>query len=219
MPTQTTLIVAPSIDLPALCNGDQRLVTTLTIAGIVTVEALTALTAEELGSRPGIGPKRVGVIRAALERHGLALQPSRAKPKKTYPGRDDLSDRWGRAFRHLTGHDYEWHHGGRDSDGRALNVLYDAFGWSASPSEEVVARARVTVARYIRHCLSSMPQRVPTLYDLSGCVGRFMQADAIVDASRTRARVDPQQQREDARMEGVAYLLSSAKIPKETLDA
>lgn len=219
MPVQTTMIVVPTLDIPAVVHGDPKIIAALTLAGITSVETLTALTERELLDRNGIGPKTVEAIRRGLADHGLSLMPPKGKPKKTYPNLDDLKARWANAFRHVMGVDHEWTSGGMNSDNRAILSIYEAVGWGENPSPQVLRSAGDTVKRYLRHCASANPPMVPNLPDLARSITKYRQADPLVDATRARVRVDAQQQREDARMEGVAYLLNTARIPKETPSA
>lgn len=182
-----------TLDLPTLLNGDAALIAPLVAAGLVTVEALAAQTASAVRMILGIGPKRILVLTAALERHGLAFRPEpmpRSKRETERPGLRDLGDRWCRAFQHVTGEPYRWSAKGQTSDGKAAAGIYDAFGWSETPDEATIADVGDTVRRYLRHCQAANPPRVPTLHDLARNLSTYRQANALVDATRARVRVD-----------------------------
>lgn len=207
------------LDLPALLDGDQRLIAPLVAEGILTVEHLEAQTAASLRFVEGIGPKRAKAIQAALQAHGRDLRPEPTRKRARdveRPGLQDLTDRWARAYQHVMGAAYAWTQGGRTSDSKASREIYDAFGWSAEPSAEVVADAAATVRRYLAHCRAV--SRVPTLHDLAQGLARFRQDDRLVKASR-RVPVSNQRRAEEERVEAMRDLLADLPFNLETIDA
>lgn len=220
MPTQTMLIAVQAVDIPTIVHGDPKIVAALTLAGIASVETLTALTEKELLDRNGIGRKTMEAIRRGLAEHGLALMPPRGKPKKTYPNLDDLKARWARAFRHVTGNDHEWTSGGRDSDNQAILSIYEAVGWCEDPSPKIIQSAADTVKRYLRHCTSRTPAIVPTLPDLARNITKYRQADILVEASsRSQGHVSNARRAEDERVEAVERLMAGVPKRIEVIDA
>lgn len=219
MPTQTSLLPEPAVeagpddlDLPKLLGGDLTLLAPLKLAGIHTVEALTALTGAEVRNRRGMGPKRVIVIQDALRAHGLDFAPEPTKgrkaPKGEFPGMKDLTDRWCAFFQRATGERYVWTSGGQTSDNKAAQAIYAAVGWSANPSPEVQADVSGTVNRYVRHRRAI--NQVPTLYDLARNLAQYRQADALVEAgSRGRAHVDTNEEKGRRTMDGIRSLLNA----------
>lgn len=230
MPKQTSLLPtteAPSItetmDLPTLLSGDATLLAPLKLAGIHTVEALTALTGAEVRNRKGMGPKRVMAVHDALRAHGLDFAPEATKARKTpkgeFPGMKNLTDRWCAFFERATGQKYMWTSGGQTSDNKAAQAIYTAVGWSADPSPEVEQGVGDMVRRYVKHCLNGFPRRVPTLYDLARNLAQFRQADVLVDATRQPDRVSNARRAEEERIEGMRRLLAGTPTTTEVIDA
>lgn len=82
MPVVDVPSTAPAVPVPSdpLDVLSSRTSTALRSAGLLTLEALTALTPSELRKRPGVGPKAVAEVRAALQAAGLAMRPEAPKP-------------------------------------------------------------------------------------------------------------------------------------------
>lgn len=165
------------MDLAALLHGDQTLIAPLVAAGIATPEALTAMSPREVQHRRGIGPQKLAAIHAHLAAAGLSLQadpPPKARgdgiPR---PGMRSLTDRWMAAYRHVNGVDYRWTGTGRDSDQAAARVLYDAVGWSETPTPTAIDDAGGAVRRYLGDCRRI--GRVPTLPDMVRGLARWRQ--------------------------------------------
>jgi hypothetical protein len=196
------------LDLPALLDGDHRLVAPLVAAGITTPEALTALTAREVQLRPGIGPKRVLAIAAALQRHGLTFAAdgaSRAPEATSRPGLRRLTDGWCRAVLDRTGRAYRWTPSGPDSDQRAAAALYDAVGWDEDPDDAIRADVRGTVDRYLGHCRET--GRIPTLPDLVRQLARWRQEPGVRERpSPSAPRPSAAEARADKRRSAIAAL-------------
>ena len=196
------------VDLPALLDGNHQLVAPLVAAGIATVDALTALTGREVQMRPGIGPKRLLAIAAALQHHGLAFAPdvaSEARAPAERPGLRRLTDGWCRAVLDVTGKAYRWTPSGPDSDQRAAAALYDAVGWGIDPDDEVRADVRGTVDRYLGHCRET--GRIPTLPDLVRQLARWRQEPGVSQRQEPGRRTPtPSQARHDNRRDALALL-------------
>jgi hypothetical protein len=151
-------------------------VAALVACRVLTVDDLTRLTMGRLRSIRGIGPKRALTIREALAAHGRDLVVEDLPPARRTverPGFRNLSDRWCAAFKASTGQEYRWTARGRASDQAAVATLYDVVGWSAEPSEAVVADAGGTVRRYLGEC-KRMGQ-VPTLTHMVAQLPRWRQ--------------------------------------------
>ena len=179
-----------SVDLAALLHGDQTLIAPLTSAGILTPDALTALTSRELQHRPGIGPRRLAAIVACLGAAGMALRAAEPPPQRgdgiPRPGLRELTVRWGTAYAAVMGAAYVWTPTGRSSDQAAARVLYDAVGWSGEPPTAVVEDAGGAVRRYLTDCRRI--GRTATLPDLVAGLARWRQAPpkAAPDAPANR---------------------------------
>lgn len=138
--------------------------------------------------RPGIGPKRLLAITAALERAGLSFAPDVTPERRASverPGLRRLTDGWGKAYLDTTGQAYRWTPTGRNSDQRAAFELYDAFGWSPEPPDDVRVEVHRTVARYLDHCRQT--GRVATLPDMVRELARWRQEPGV----RVRGAPEP----------------------------
>lgn len=158
--------------------------------------------------RPGIGPKRLLAIAAALQRHGLAFAPDvapEARAPAERPGLRRLTDGWCRAVLDVTGKAYRWTPSGPDSDQRAAGALYDAVGWGPDPDDQVRADVRGTVDRYLGHCRET--GRIPTLSDLVRQLARWRQEPGVSQRREPERRTPtPSQARHDNRRDALALL-------------